>query len=60
MAIRLAVDAAVVGGGLVGLAVCRALAQRFPGARLALLDKEPTLGAPGAMRRPHPCARSGC
>jgi len=32
------------------LAVCRALAQRFPGARLALLDKEPTLGAPGAMR----------
>ena len=34
-------DIAVVGAGLVGLATARALLERHPGARLAVLDKEP-------------------
>jgi len=34
-------DVAVVGGGIVGLAVARELLARRPGARLAVLEKEP-------------------
>lgn len=33
-----------MGGGLVGLATARALRERRPGARLAVLEKEPELG----------------
>lgn len=38
-------DIAVVGAGIVGLATARALSARRPGARLAVLDKETTVGA---------------
>ncbi len=38
-----AVDIAVVGAGIVGLATARALAGRHPGLRLAVLDKEPEI-----------------
>jgi L-2-hydroxyglutarate oxidase LhgO len=37
-------DHAVVGGGLVGLATARALLERRPGTRLAVLEKELELG----------------
>lgn len=37
-------DVAVVGGGIVALAVARALSERVPRARLVLLEKEPVLG----------------
>src|SRR5262245_43366397 len=36
-------DIAVVGAGIVGLATARALLQRFPALRLAVLDKEPAI-----------------
>ena len=36
-------DIAVVGGGIVGLAAARELLRRRPGARLAVLEKEPAL-----------------
>lgn len=36
-------DIAVVGAGLIGLATARALLRRHPGARLAVLDKEPEI-----------------
>jgi len=38
-------DVAVVGAGIIGLAVARELQARQPGLRLAVLDKEPALGA---------------
>jgi 2-hydroxyglutarate dehydrogenase len=38
-------DFAVVGGGIVGLAVARELLRRHPGASLSLLEKEPELAA---------------
>ena len=38
-------DVVVVGAGIIGLAVARELQARQPGLRLAVLDKEPTLGA---------------
>ena len=38
-------DIAVVGGGIVGLATANSLARRFPGSRIVLFEKEPTLGA---------------
>jgi len=34
----------IVGGGIVGLATAYRLAQRFPGARITLLEKEPAVG----------------
>ncbi len=37
-------DYCVIGGGIVGLATARALARRFPGARLLLLEKEARIG----------------
>jgi L-2-hydroxyglutarate oxidase len=37
-------DFAVVGGGILGLAVARELLDRHPGARLCLLEAEPALG----------------
>jgi L-2-hydroxyglutarate oxidase LhgO len=37
-------DVVVVGAGIIGLAVARELQARTPGARLAVLDKEPVLG----------------
>ena len=37
-------DFAVVGGGIVGLAVARELLERHPGARLCLLEAEPAIG----------------
>src|SRR5262245_17335600 len=33
-------DIAIIGAGIVGLAIGRALLRRFPGLRLAVLDKE--------------------
>src|ERR1700746_893639 len=38
-------DFAVVGGGIVGLSSALALGQRFPGARIAVLEKENSLAA---------------
>jgi L-2-hydroxyglutarate oxidase LhgO len=38
-------DVVVVGAGIIGLAVARELQARRPGIRLAVLDKEPALGA---------------
>jgi L-2-hydroxyglutarate oxidase len=38
-------DLLVVGGGILGLAVARELLTRRPDARLALLEREPELGA---------------
>lgn len=38
-------DVAIVGGGIVGLATARALRERAPHARLAILEKEPKLAA---------------
>jgi 2-hydroxyglutarate dehydrogenase len=38
-------DVAVVGGGIVGLAVARELLARRPGARVCVLEAEPRLGA---------------
>ena len=37
-------DFAVVGGGILGLAVARELLNRHPGARLCVLEAEPTIG----------------
>ncbi|HLH17827.1 MAG TPA: L-2-hydroxyglutarate oxidase [Bryobacteraceae bacterium] len=34
----------IVGGGIVGLATAYRLAERFPGARITLLEKEPAVG----------------
>jgi (S)-2-hydroxyglutarate dehydrogenase len=38
-------DVVVVGAGIIGLAVARELQARRPGVRLAVVDKEPTVGA---------------
>ncbi|WP_201244679.1 FAD-dependent oxidoreductase, partial [Halochromatium salexigens] len=38
------VDYLIIGAGIIGLTVARALQQRDPGARLTLIDKEPHLG----------------
>jgi (S)-2-hydroxyglutarate dehydrogenase len=38
-------DVAVVGAGIVGLAVARELARRHDGARVAVLEREPRIGA---------------
>ncbi|MEA1053520.1 FAD-dependent oxidoreductase [Lamprobacter modestohalophilus] len=38
------VDYLIIGAGIIGLTVARALQQRDPGARLTLIDKEPRLG----------------
>jgi len=38
-------DVAIVGGGIVGLATARALHERAPHARLAILEKEPKLAS---------------
>ena len=38
-------DVAVVGGGIVGLATALALSERFPGCRVAVLDKERRVAA---------------
>ena len=38
-------DIAVIGGGIVGLAVARAALARRPGMRLAVLEKEPEVAA---------------
>ena len=38
-------DLAVVGGGILGMAVARELSQRRPGARLCVLEAEPRLGS---------------
>jgi L-2-hydroxyglutarate oxidase LhgO len=38
-------DVVVVGAGIIGLAVARELQARRPGVRLAVVDKEPSLGA---------------
>lgn len=37
------VDFVVVGGGIVGLAIGRELVKRYPGARIAVLEKEPEI-----------------
>ena len=37
-------DLVIVGGGIVGLATARELALRYPGMKLALLEKEQSLG----------------
>jgi L-2-hydroxyglutarate oxidase len=38
-------DIAIVGGGIVGLAAAHAITERFPGAGVVLLEKEPELAA---------------
>ncbi|NEX18704.1 MAG: hypothetical protein C1943_19470, partial [Halochromatium sp.] len=38
------VDDLIIGAGIIGLTIARALQQRDPGARLTLIDKEPRLG----------------
>ncbi len=38
-------DVVVVGAGILGLATARELLSRRPGTRLAVLDKEPVVGA---------------
>jgi L-2-hydroxyglutarate oxidase LhgO len=38
-------DIAIIGGGIVGLATAIALMDRYPRARLVILDKEPTIAA---------------
>ena len=38
-------DVAIIGGGIVGLATAIELAERAPGRRLAVLEKEPHLAA---------------
>ena len=38
-------DVAVIGGGIVGLATARAVAARLPGVDLAIIEKEPAVGA---------------
>src|SRR3990167_1157964 len=40
-----ACDVTVVGGGIVGLATAMVWEQRFPGAKLIVLEKEPRVGA---------------
>lgn len=37
-------DLTVVGGGIVGLAVAREIARRFPSSSVCVLEREPTLG----------------
>lgn len=37
-------DVVIVGGGIVGLATAREILTRTPGARLAVVDKEPSVG----------------
>ncbi len=37
-------NVAIVGGGIVGLATAYRLQQRFPGARITVLEKEPAVG----------------
>ena len=44
------IDIAVVGAGIVGLAVARELARRHPGRRIVVFDKEPELGAHASGR----------
>ena len=38
-------EVAVIGGGIVGLATARAVAARLPGVDLAIIEKEPAVGA---------------
>jgi len=38
-------DVAVIGAGIIGLATARAVADRHPGTSVAVLDKEPEVGA---------------
>ncbi|HYB44048.1 MAG TPA: L-2-hydroxyglutarate oxidase [Candidatus Methylomirabilis sp.] len=38
-------DIAIVGGGIVGLATALSLSDRYPQARVVILDKEPTIAA---------------
>lgn len=43
-------DFLVIGGGIVGLSIARELAGRHPGAKITVLEKEPTLGAHASGR----------
>jgi L-2-hydroxyglutarate oxidase LhgO len=43
-------DFAIVGGGIVGLAIARALKVRRPDARIVVFEKEPTIGAHASGR----------
>jgi L-2-hydroxyglutarate oxidase len=43
-------DIAIVGGGIVGLATAYALTSSWPGLRVVVLEKEPTLGAHQSSR----------
>lgn len=43
-------DFIVIGGGIVGLAVTRELRQRHPRAKIAVVEKEPTLGSHASGR----------
>ncbi|MGB2693905.1 MAG: L-2-hydroxyglutarate oxidase [Dehalococcoidia bacterium] len=45
IAARTNVDVAVVGAGILGLAVARELTRRLPGSRISVLDKEPDVAA---------------
>ena len=44
-AVTQASDIAIIGGGIVGLATALSLTERYPRARLAVLDKEPKIAA---------------
>jgi L-2-hydroxyglutarate oxidase LhgO len=45
-------DYCIIGGGIVGLATALTLSERYPGARIVLLEKEPGLARHQTARRP--------
>ena len=50
MAIKKQADYVIIGAGIIGLGVARALKNRFPHCSIIILEKEPTLAAHGSGR----------